>query len=113
MKTSEVLRKAGDLLRERGWIQGSYSDAGRFCAVGAADSVAGDALGRRDPEANLLLQTVADDFPYPERYPGDIAGSMLRWNDRPRRTLDEVLAATDAAYVLALQVEGIEPGDVL
>ena len=35
------------------------------------------------------------------------------WNDAPSRTAAEVMQALDAAYVLALQEEGIEPADVL
>jgi hypothetical protein len=35
------------------------------------------------------------------------------WNDAKGRTAAEVMHALDAAYVLALQEEGIEPGDVL
>jgi hypothetical protein len=39
--------------------------------------------------------------------------SLYRWNDRPRTEKKDVVQVIDAAYVLALQEQGIEPEDVL
>lgn len=98
MKTSEVLRKAGDVLRERGWRQG-VGDGG--------DAVDGPvcALFALPPRYFEMARDVV-------RFV--IGGGLVSvWNDSPDRTADEVQIAFDAAYVLALQLEGDEPGDVL
>lgn len=105
MKTSEVLRTAGDLLRARGWCQREFeNDAGALCAYGAIREVVdvSSENGTWTPfveEFDLVVET-------PNLH-------MPAWNDADNRTVDEVLVAMDAAYVLRLQVEGIEPGDVL
>lgn len=107
MKTSEVLRKAGDVLRERGWCQGGRAKEGRFCVVGAVEvartgiispySSGGASQAYRDPALSFLpVPFSADSF-----------------NDHSGTTAKDVLITMDAAYVLALQEEGVEPGDVL
>lgn len=108
MKTSEVLRKAGDVLRKRGWGQHRYgnNDGGPRCVMGAVLVAAGkqslddDSIVR---ESRLALADLVE----------STSGSPAQWNDTAGRTVDEVLTAMDAAYVLTLQLEGIEPGDVL
>lgn len=112
MKTSDVLRKAGDVLRERGWCQGRRERDGRFCLVGAVEmsragvtapvNSAASSEAYRDPALSVVSLVTAG------RYRGADA-----FNDSAVRTVDEVLIAMDAAYVLALQEEGIEPEDVL
>jgi hypothetical protein len=100
MKTSDVLFKAGDVLRERGWCQGYYERGGKHCAVGAMR-----ASGQIDTyDASALFGFVAT---------GAGVAAALQFNDALGRTAADVMFAMDAAYVLQLQVEGVEPGDVL
>ena len=100
MKASEVLRKSGDVLRERGWCQGEFDNlSGQRCALGAIR----DFVGNEWVQVAIPLEVVVGVYPR----------SVAPWNDVPGRTVDEVLAAMDAAYVLALQEEGTEPEDVL
>jgi hypothetical protein len=107
VKTSEVLRKAGDVLRERGWCQNQTEDgAGRVCAIGALGIAEADNASCASGAIYRALQRVTHDGLIYDYLIGD-------WNDRPGRTAAEVEAALDAAYVLALQEEGIEPEDVL
>lgn len=105
MKTSEALRKAGDLLRAAGWCKNEYGSLpGPVCAVGAIQSAG---YGEAMYYARLALGSVChDDL-------GDGTGAALRFNDAHERSADEVLVAMDAAYVLTLQEEGVEPEDVL
>jgi hypothetical protein len=100
VKTSDVLRKAGDVLRERGWYQGYYkAPDGSVCVLGAmSETMLPATLWDR---AIDVADTVAG------------TDNLARWNDATGRTVEEVLIAMDAAYVVALQEEGIEPGDVL
>ena len=104
MRASEVLRKAGDVLRERGWCQGDFGDAaGRVCVYGcigvAINGVPEDQEGSR-PYSHYLEAAV------------DSIWAEI-WNDKTGRTEDDARVALDAAYVMALQEEGIEPEDVL
>lgn len=101
MKTSEVLRKAGDVLRERGWHQGQFeSPCGAVCVFGAVNvaitSDPGDGSLSREP-VDMIRRIL-------KRWPPN-------WNDAPGRTAAEVLATLDAAYVVALQEEGDDPAD--
>lgn len=96
MKTSAILRKAGDVLRARGWRQGvgelGNAVDGPVCALFAFPD-------RDYEQARDTLRVV-------------IGGGLVSvWNDKYGRTADEVQIAMDAAYVLALQIEGDEPDD--
>jgi len=98
MKTSEVLRKAGNVLRKRGWCQGQYrNDDGAVCILGATLAGPYRPLDPWMSEEWSLLATVTG------VHDGDTAAV---WNDKPGRTAAEVMHALDAAYVLALQEEG-------
>lgn len=104
MKTSAILRKAGDVLRERGWCQGSegnWPHARRVCILGAVNHARGFANSRGLYGTGDLGALV------------DVTGSsrLWPWNDTPGRTAAEAQMAMDAAYVLALQLEGDEPDD--
>jgi hypothetical protein len=74
-------------------------DGGPRCAVGALVEASGfnytDAI-------QPLKDIVCDGTP-----------NVDAWNDTPGRTAAEVQIAMDAAHVLALQEEGVEPEDVL
>lgn len=96
MKTSEVLRRAGDILRVRGWCQDDFvAEGGEVCALGAVRVV------REDDWIDHIAGLRA------------VTGFYLvgEWNDDRTRTEDEVRTALDAAYVLALQEEGEDPAD--
>ena len=106
MKASEMYRKAGDELRRHGWCQGwFFSEEGARCAIGACNS----AIDGR-PGGHAAVD--ADNLEALEVIAGDDIG-ITHWNDMPDRTPADVMHALDAAYVLALQEEGIEPEDVL
>ena len=99
LTTPQVLRAAAAQIRKRGWNQGwFFNEAGAIC-LSAAFNVA---LGAADPAV----------FPYPGTRQHELRrGGMdaLRlvigdanpviWNDRDGRTVDEVLAALEAAAV--------------
>lgn len=104
MKTSELLRKAADEIRRRGWTQRSYgSDEVNYkncavCALGAIHAVIGNGdpwyLGLEgDGARNELARVVGEKLPH-------------RWNDAEGRTVEEVLDAFERA---ALKAE--EDGD--
>lgn len=96
MRASDVLRKAGDVIRERGWCQGSFeSDSGAVCIWGAVRVV--NDWGWSDDAMN------------PVRYILDT--NEAEWNDTNGRTFSEAVALIDAAYILQLQIEGEDPAD--
>jgi hypothetical protein len=97
VKTSDVLRKAGDVLRERGWCAGYMAGPkGGHCAYGAI-AVANASTPYAQNPGDVELESVV--------------GDVLGFNDAPGRTAAEVMYALDAAYVLALQLEGEDPAD--
>lgn len=120
MKTSEVLWKAANLLKTKGHckrllardaggmpVPFSSPDAASYCARGAV--MAADSAWSEIEACDAVLDTVID-------APGlwdDSAGRIINWNNADERTADEVIIAFDAAYVLALQEEGIDPAEVL
>jgi hypothetical protein len=83
-ETAKVLRDAAELIREKGWCQGDYEKAdGAHCAIGAigCSSIPAEQFF----DARSALQDAVDQVP------------VWRWNDTPGRTVDEVLAAFEAA----------------
>ena len=104
MKTSRALFGAGDVLRAGGWCQCRYTDGKSFCVLGAiAEAVGVDPSTAipafAEPRSFLALVTET-------RQPSV-------WNDEQERTASDAMFALDAAYVLALQEEGIDPAEVL
>lgn len=95
MKTSELLRKAADEIRRRGWHQGEYGDnlldpkGCRVCSLGAIR-----AAGSGTPwgEVNQATQASA-------RWLLKATGAMYvdRWNDTDGRTVEEVLEKFEEA----------------
>ena len=77
-----MLTAAADLLEEKGWIRGTgVDDQGRHCLV-AALSDAADSFPGGDaywPALEAVQQ----------RVPG---GWVVRWNDAPGRTAEQVIA---------------------
>ncbi len=107
MKTSEILYRAGDVLRKDGWCKFTRENTyGQHCALGAiakAEYGSVPAGYKVNVEALNVVMHI-DEYG---------AGFMSYWNDRYVSGVEEVLEAFDAAYVLQLQEEGIEPEDVL
>jgi hypothetical protein len=103
MKTYDVLREAGDVLYDDGWCRGDYENGGRHCIVGATRSVLCEYMAYA--AAIDIINRIVD-------Y-GHGVGSSIRWNDDSCSCEEEAQSVLDAAYVVALQIHGIEPGDVL
>ena len=84
MNVVEILRAA----REMPWCQNTFRREDGACCPLAAMSDGGSAAGR----AAVEFLRIAADCKY-----------ILKWNDSPGRTHDEVLAAYDRAIALAEQ----------
>jgi len=109
MKTSEVLRKAGDVLRERGHCKGALeNESGSVCFNGAINV----ALHGRPQFAIGIDGGIIGIFEFASTPFGSNI-EAVDWNNDCRTTAAEVMHALDAAFVLALQEEGVEPEDVL
>ena len=80
-----VLRRAGDIIRSRGWTQGTWADEdGAVCPRRAVSLAAGyDTAAEADALA-VLLSRIRDEF-------GDSSSSVAGWNDRAGRTRADVL----------------------
>lgn len=93
MTPAEVLRKAADVIRARGWRQHDYGEeSGPVCAVGALNvAMGGDPWDDHGPYTaeERLRQFLGW---------GD---SVSRWNDARGRTVEEVIAALEKAASLA------------
>lgn len=84
-RSHPVLKRAGDIIRTRGWHQGSWtSSQGAVCALHAVRLATG---GNEQAEADavaVLLDRIRYEF-------ADRASSVPGWNDRRDRTQAEVL----------------------
>lgn len=104
-----VFRKAADVLLERGLAKWTLEDAnGAVCLSGALRCVA---TGSPRGSVEQIFDQMC--------YVAEVVGlgrsewDAVSWNNESSRTAAEVIQALDAAYVVALQEEGVEPGDVL
>lgn len=106
--SAAVFRRAADAMAAKGHVRCLFVDVdGRMCLAGAVQFAHhGDPL-RWNAESDALVGDVAELLGF-ERYYEAIA-----WNNEPDRKPSDVIAALDAAYIVALQEEGLEPGDVL
>jgi hypothetical protein len=101
MKTSEVLRKAADEIRRRGWHQGHYGsdssdpDSCAVCALGAIH-----AADRDDPWEDSSDLSFAAASALSSVLDGEYVDV---WNDNPERTVEEVLEAFEEAAQKAEQ----------
>lgn len=88
MTTYEILRKAADVIRERGWHQGDYEGpGGGVCAEGAINVVCNgtpNESGETAHKARVVLASFLNNI-------------INSWNDAPDRTVDEVIAALEEA----------------
>jgi hypothetical protein len=91
----EVLRKAVEILDERGWHQGYYRHipTGRLCSIGACAEALDVNPSEPTPMFNRVW-TFLDD--YVERK-FERPGSFVAWQDKDGRTVDEVKALLLAA----------------
>lgn len=107
MKASEVFAKAADELIKRGHAKYSLCDSrGRVCVAGALNLVV---HGRPDWDVYGT-----DATPFVDGLLSYVVGrDPIVWNNEDERTQAEVVAALDAAHIIALQEEGVEPEDVL
>lgn len=84
-RSHPVLKRAGDIVRSRGWHQGSWTgENGAVCALMAIRLAAG---GNERTEADavaVLLDRIRYEF-------ADRASSVPGWNDRRSRTRADVL----------------------
>lgn len=104
MKTSELLRKAADEIRRRGWHQGDYGsdysvpESCAVCSYGAlyAARNGNPWLTRGTAEAAIALYRATRT---------DAPTGVVDWNDTKGRTVEEVLDAFNRAAELAEQDE--------
>lgn len=80
-----VLKRAGDLIRARGWCQGDFQAAnGALCALGAIRRASGGDARTEAEAVDVLLERIASVV-------GHNAFSVPGWNDQIDRTRDDVL----------------------
>ncbi|AEV52041.1 hypothetical protein [Rhodococcus phage REQ1] len=102
---AHALRKAIELLKEDGWIQGAMHTPGGYCSIGAIRQGALHALGEDDVERNhqefkdelSLLREETDRLVrgvIRDRYNHS---SIVHWNDDGRRMVSEVLDVFETA----------------
>jgi hypothetical protein len=86
--SAATLRRAAQIVRERGWTQGRYEEEdGRMCVEGAMSL----AHGYQAPAGNC--DVVADLFALRQV----TLENVVDWNDAPERTAEDVIAALEAA----------------
>lgn len=84
-RSNPILKRAGDIIRERGWTQLAWEDAeGGVCLVHAIRTAAYGSGGYSSALAEVRAR-IAAGF-------GDRGWSASGWNDRSDRTVDEVLS---------------------
>ena len=82
---TEVRRRAAEIIRERGWCQGLYSNEdGQVCMVGALYVASG--LPPHGQLNHLPTDSAARSMGY------ENCDEAISWNDAPDRTVDQVLA---------------------
>jgi len=98
-----LLQRAADIITERGWHQGNYTDPKGcgVCALGAIHIAYAEAKSRPHPFLYVSgLSKWAEDPPLKAAYDGlrDQIGDWISdWNDEEGRTAEEVMAAFRAA----------------
>jgi hypothetical protein len=100
----EVLRKAADLIEQRGWAQRRFEDAnGRLCIHGAIHLVVSRLAVRNDWDRDSLSTAAWHQFLeyiLAEGVEPDLVRlGFMRWNDSPERTKEEVVRALREAAV--------------
>lgn len=101
MNTSEILIRAKQELITRGWCQGMYrSPQQEVCSIGAI--IAASCAASSDDYGTTFVVSAEIVL---HRALGGGPRSIMSWNDDPARTPEEVLAAFDAAIVMAQEHE--------
>lgn len=98
-RTSDVLRMAASIIRDRGWAQGHDSYRSSPCAGLAIDEAA-RTLGVDALVAHGALSRFRGEGP---AAPRDYVDRTIEWNDAPDRTREEVI---DALERCASEVDG-------
>jgi hypothetical protein len=80
LQIANALRLAADHLREHGWIQGHAHEGKKSCLMGAVGQTSGE-----DAYEAVLIHFGGYD--------------IFAWNDKPGRTLEEVLERLEATTV--------------
>jgi len=92
MDVSELAMKTIELLEDKGWTQGHYTnDDGQHCLVGAIFTTADghDSSTEYDSiSANLIDELV---IAARRKYDSPSLISLTWWNDQPNRTKEEVI----------------------
>lgn len=90
------LRAAAEVLRRDGWTQGDLVDKdGCRCVLGAIDRAAWERLDERSVDDDLVQEM----WTAVAKIIG--TNAIVKWNDDPGRTADEVIAALEAAAAAA------------
>lgn len=99
--SSDILRRAAEVLGEKGWTQGqSMDNEGRMCAVGAIryaghEMLGGSMWGHRFDEAGAAVDVffahLNSGLKPQHIVPGDVPISIPEWNDNPERTAEDVI----------------------
>lgn len=85
-KSHPILKRAGAIVRERGWHQGHWtSEQGAVCALAAIRLAMVTVPGREGDAVSVLLDRIRHSF-------GESSLSVPGWNDRQARTEGEVLS---------------------
>jgi ABC-type amino acid transport substrate-binding protein len=107
LSTVDVLRRAKQVLIERGWTQGAYEciskDACGVCAIGAINAAAhdGDADWESYQQPQPVMMAVARMEEAVAAYTDDGPDGIVGFNDDVAKSVDDVLAAFDKAIALA------------
>jgi hypothetical protein len=133
MKDSEVLKAVADLFKKTGHAKGKLATdetgdsyfspndkrAVTFCLRGGIMKVCGlnDDMNGFDKvqefESNYIIPAMSDkDIDRARRNCYCDSDSVVGFNNDESTTTDDLVTLLDAAHILALQSEGIEPEDV-
>jgi len=84
MTLAEVINNAADLIEQRGLWKGGegYTAGAETCVTLALDEAAGRDIRRFSESLNVMSDAVG--------------GQLIRWNDAPERTREEVVATMRA-----------------
>ena len=92
MNVSDYLNKAADIIEEKGWIQGDFETEDGVCVNRAITLVTWSDRGRpMDIELSDQVRRAL------REYLSSAPLSLYKWNDKPGRTKEEVLAALRGA----------------
>lgn len=84
-RSVSILRQAADIIRARGWAQRDYTaDNGSVCILQAIHTVTGGTGAASEGALDVLRDRIRREF-------GEDASSVPVWNDRPGRTVEDVL----------------------